>query len=97
MSLAVIIAVGIIVSVIFHFVGVKVEAKKSVWVVIVLFWAGSISIAMSEVKEKGYKDIEKMRGNDPQTDKLIEDAMPKVSVYELVTIKNSYNKHKKKS
>jgi hypothetical protein len=50
MSLSIILTVGIILSIAFHFVGVYAEAKKTVWIMIVLMWAGSINIAMSEIK-----------------------------------------------
>jgi hypothetical protein len=40
MSLSIIIAVGIALSIIFHFIGVYAGAKKTVWLVIFLMWAG---------------------------------------------------------
>lgn len=94
MSLTTIIAVGIALSIIFHIIGVKAGAKKIVWGVIVMVWAASISIATSEIKEKGYKEIEKMRGKYPSTDKIIEESMPNVSVYEMILIKNSFNENR---
>lgn len=91
MSLTTIILIGIVLSTIFHFIGVKAGATKIVWGVIVMVWAASISIATSEVKEKGYKEIEKMRGKYPSTDKIIEESMPHISIYEMILIKNSFN------
>lgn len=90
MSLSIILTVGIILSIAFHFVGVYAEAKKTVWIMIVLMWAGSINIAMSEIKPVGYEDIKKMKGQFADTDKLIEEAGDKVSVYEMLGIKKSY-------
>lgn len=94
MSLSTILITGVILSIIFHLAGVYTGAKKIVWIVIVLMWAGGISIATSEVKPKGYKDIEKMKGKYADTDKLIEEAMPKVTIYELIGIKKSFNTNK---
>lgn len=96
MSLPILLGVGIVLSIIFHFAGVYAGAKKTVWVMIVLMWAGSISIATSEIKPKGYQEIDKMKGKYSQTDKIIEEALPKVTVYELVLIRNSYNNNKPK-
>nr|WP_321267462.1 hypothetical protein [uncultured Sulfurimonas sp.] len=90
MSLSLILFVGVILSVIFHFIGVYAEAKKTVWVMIVIMWAGSINIAMSEIKPLGYEDIKKMKGQFADTDKLIEEAGEEVSVYEMLKIKKSY-------
>lgn len=96
MSLTVLLSVAVALSLIFHFIGVYAGAKKVVWIALVLIWAGAISIATSEVKPKGYKDIEKMKGQFADTDKLIEEAMPEVSVYEMVVIKNSYSENNPK-
>ena len=63
MSLSIILVVGVILSIAFHFIGVYAKAKKVVWVVIAILWAGSINIAMSEIKQKGYEDIKNMQGN----------------------------------
>ncbi len=93
MSLVILIGIGIIISVVFHFIGVYADAKKSVWVAIILMWAGGISIATHEVKPQAYEDIKKMQGKYPDTDKLIKQALPKVSLYELITIKRSYLSH----
>jgi predicted nucleic-acid-binding protein len=96
MSLTIILVVGIILSIAFHFIGVYVNAKKIVWTVIVLMWAGSINIAMSEIKPKGYEEIKKMQGQFSDTDKLIKEAGDKVSVYEMLAIKKSYVKNNPK-
>jgi hypothetical protein len=90
MSLAVILIIGIILSIAFHFIGVYAEAKKTVWLMIVLMWAGSINIAMSEVKPSGYENIKKMKGQFSDTDLVIEEAGEEVSVYEMLKIKKSY-------
>ena len=97
MSLTLLLIIGVIISIIFHFIGVYAGAQKIVWVAILLIWAGTISIATSEVKPKAYDDIKQMQGKFEDTDKLIKEAMPEVSLYELITIKSSYlkNEHKK--
>ncbi len=97
MSLTIILIIAVLLSAAFHFVGVYAGAKKTVWLMLVIFWAGSISLATSEVKPTGYKDIEKMKGAYADTDKLIEEAMPEVSIYEMVTIKKSFNINKSKN
>lgn len=96
MSLTIILIVAILVSVVFHFVGVYAGAKKTVWLMLAIMWAGTIGMAMSDIKPKGYKEIEKMKGQFSDTDKLIEEAMPEVTIYEMLVIKKSYstNKHK---
>ncbi len=94
MSLTLLLSIGIIITIIFHFVGVYAGAKKIVWVAIVLIWAGAISIATNEVKPKAYNEIKMMKGKYQDTDELIEKAMPKVSLYELIKIKSSYLAHK---
>lgn len=96
MSLTIILIVAILVSVVFHFVGVYAGAKKTVWLMLVIMWTGTIGMAMSDIKPKGYKEIEKMKGQFSDTDKLIEEAMPEVTIYEMLVIKKSYstNKHK---
>jgi len=96
MSLTILLSVGIIITILFHFIGVYAGAKKIVWIAIILIWAGIISIATSEVKPKAYDEIKEMQGHYKDTDKLIADAMPKVSLYELITIKSSYLKHTNK-
>ncbi|MEK6659194.1 MAG: hypothetical protein AABY36_05885 [Campylobacterota bacterium] len=96
MSLTIILIVAILVSVVFHFVGVYAGAKKTVWLMLAIMWAGTVGMAMSDIKPKGYKEIEKMKGQFSDTDKLIEEAMPEVTIYEMLVIKKSYstNKHK---
>ena len=95
MGLTIILIVAVILSIIFHYIGVYAGAKKIVWVVIALLWAGSINIAMSEIKQKGYKEIQKMIGKHKSTDKIIEESKPKVSVYEMIKIKNSFQINEK--
>ena len=90
MNIWILITIGVTVSVLFHFIGVYAGAKKIVWFVIVLLWALGIDIATSEIKPKGYREIELMRGRFADTDKLIEQAGDKVSLYELIGIKKSY-------
>ncbi|DAB27357.1 MAG: hypothetical protein A2513_11205 [Sulfurimonas sp. RIFOXYD12_FULL_33_39] len=90
MSLTIILIVAVLLSIGFHFIGVYAGAKKTVWIMLVLMWAGTINIAMSEIKPDGYEDIKKMRGQFSDTDKLIEEAMPTVSLYEMLSIKKSY-------
>ncbi len=97
MSLSLILITGVILSIIFHFIGVYAGAKKFVWIAIILLWAGSINIAMSEVKPSAYKYIDKIKGKYEATDKLIQNALPEISVYELVQIKKSFNEEKKKT
>ena len=95
MSLTIILIIAIVLSIIFHFIGVYAGAKKIVWLVIFILWAGSINVAMSEIKPKGYKDIETMKSKYSDTDKIIEESMPEVSVYEMIKIKNSFQINKK--
>ena len=90
MSLTVLLIIAIVLSVIFHFIGVYANAKKTVWVMIILMWAGAINIAMSEIKPKGYEDIKLMKGKYQDTDELIKDSMPVVSIYEMIKIKQSF-------
>jgi len=85
-----ILIVGILLSIAFHFIGVYAGAKNIVWVVIALMWTLSISIATNEVKPKGYDEIQKMKGQFDDTDKLITEAGEVVSLYEFLTIKKSY-------
>ncbi len=93
MSLSIILVVGVILSIAFHFIGIYANAKKTVWIVIVIMWAGSINIAMSEIKQKGYDDIKSMQGKYVDTDNLIKKAGEEISVYEMILIKNSYIKN----
>ena len=97
MSLSIILIIAVLLSVAFHFVGVYTGAKKTVWLMLLIFWAGSFSLATGEIKPAGYKEIEKMKGAFSDTDKLIQEAMPEVSIYEMVVIKKSYNVNKSKN
>ena len=93
MSLTIILVVGVVLSIAFHFIGMYTKSKKIVWVMIVLIWAGSVNIAMSEIKPKGYEDIKSMQGKYTDTDELIKEAGEKISIYEMIVIKNSYMKN----
>jgi hypothetical protein len=96
MNIYIILVIAIILSIGFHFIGVYVNAKKTIWLMIVLMWGGSINIAMSEIKPKGYKDIESMKGKYADTDQLIEESMPQISIYEIILIKSSFLVHEPK-
>ena len=89
----ILLGIGILLTIVFHFIGVYTKSVKMVWIAIILIWAGVISVATSEVKPKAYDEIKKMQGKYADTDKLIQEAMPKVSLFELIKIKNSYIKH----
>ncbi len=93
MSLTIILVVGVILSIAFHFIGVYVNAKKIVWIMIALMWAGSFSIAMNEVKPSAYEEIKKIQGQYADTDKLIEEAGEHMSLYQFLVIKKSYIKN----
>jgi hypothetical protein len=95
MSLGIVLTVGVVLSIVFHFIGVYIEAKKFVWVAIVLIWAAAISLATSEVKPKGYEYIQKIKGTYADTDALIEESLPEISIYEMIKIKDSVLQHKK--
>ena len=90
MSLWILLTIAVIVSVGFHFIGVYVNAKKTIWVMLALMWAGSISIAMSEVKPSAYEEIAKIQGQYTDTDALIEEAGEHMSLYQFLVIKKSY-------
>jgi hypothetical protein len=94
MSLTLLLGIGVFITIVFHFIGAYAGAKRLVWVAIILLWAAAISFVNHEVKPQAYEDIKMMKGKYTQTDKLIEDAMPTVSLYELIQIKNSYLKNK---
>ncbi len=89
MSLTIILTVAIILTIIFHFIGVYAGAKKFVWIALALIWAGSISIALQEIKPKGYEDLKKIQGKNAVLDQVIADAMPKITVYEMIVIKKT--------
>ncbi|MDO8454372.1 MAG: hypothetical protein Q7S59_07365 [Sulfurimonas sp.] len=96
MNLTIILISGAVLSTILHFIGVYADAKKIVWIAITLIWAGAINVAMSEIKPKGYQEVEKMKGNNTETDLLINEAQPEISVYEMLAIKKSFAEQKKK-
>ena len=96
MSLTVILTVGIVLSVIFHFIGVYANAKKTVWVMLILMWAAAINFAMSEVSPKGYEYIKSIKGKYEATDRLIQQAEPEISVYEMLKIRKSFDEEKNK-
>jgi len=96
MSLTIILTAGIVLSVIFHFIGVYANAKKTVWVMLVLMWAASINVAMSEVSPKGYEYIKGIKGKYEATDRLIQEAEPEISLYEMLKIRKSFDEEKKK-
>ena len=89
MSLTIVLIIAVILTAIFHFIGVYANAKKTVWVMLAIMWAGSISIALQEISPKGYADLEKVKGKDAALDKLIAESLPEVSVYEMLVIKKS--------
>ncbi len=94
MSLTVILISGVVLSILFHFIGVYANAKKTVWVMLALVWAGSISIAMQEISPKGYAYIDKIRGQYEDTDRLIREAEPQISLYEMLAVRKSVDEHK---
>ncbi|MFA6137005.1 MAG: hypothetical protein WC667_02850 [Sulfurimonas sp.] len=96
MNLTIILISGAVLSAILHFIGVYADAKKVVWIAIALIWAGAVNVAMSEIKPKGYQEIEKMKGNFAETDLLINEAQPEISIYEMLAIKKSFQENKKK-
>ncbi|MCW8838193.1 MAG: hypothetical protein OQJ77_06595 [Thiovulaceae bacterium] len=96
MSLSIILFAGFILSVIFHFIGVYANAKKTVWIMVVLMWAAGINMAMSEIKPKGYEDLKKIQGQYADTDALIEEAGEEISLYEMLRIMQSYQKNNPK-
>ncbi len=89
MSLTIVLSVAIILTIIFHFIGVYAGAKKFVWIALALIWAGSISIALQEIKPKGYDDLKKIQGKNAVLDQVIAEAMPKITVYEMIVIKKT--------
>ena len=96
MTTTIVIIIALLLSVGFHFIGVYVRAQKTIWVMIALMWAGSINIAMSEIKPSGYEEIEKMKGQFSDTDLVIQEAGEEISVYEMIGIKKSYIKNNPK-
>lgn len=96
MSLAFLLSIGVIITIIFHFIGAYAGAKKIVWIAILLIWVAVISVATSEVKPKAYDEIKQMQGKYVSTDKLIKEALPTISLYEMIVIKDSYLKNEPK-
>lgn len=90
MNLTIIIIIGTLLSIAFHFVGVYAKAKYIVWIVIAFLWAAAINISMNEIKPKGYENIKKMQGSYADTDALIKEAGEEISIYEMIQIKKSY-------
>ena len=93
MNLTLILLIGIVLSIAFHFIGIWANAKKFVWIAIALIWAAAISLATSEVKPKGYEYIKSIQGKYADTDKLIQQSLPKISLYEMILIKKSVLRH----
>lgn len=96
MNLTIILTVAVILTVIFHFIGVYARAQRVVWIMLAIMWAGSISIALQEISSKGYEDLEKIKGKDADLDKLIEESLPQISVYEMLVIKKAQLELKKR-
>ena len=92
MSLTILLSIALLLSIGFHFVGVYADSKKTVWLMLVFVWSIGIGTAMNEIKLSGYDDIKKMKGKFTQTDKLIEESMPEISLYEMIVIKKSFQK-----
>ena len=90
MSLTILLTAATLLSIGFHFLGVYTDSKKTVWIMLVFLWSVAIGTAMNEIKPAGYDDIKKMKGKFSDTDRLIEEAMPKISLYEMIVIKKSY-------
>jgi len=95
MSLTIVLIVAVILTAIFHFIGVYARAQKIMWIMLVIMWAGSISIALQEISPKGYTDLEKIKGKDAALDKLIAESLPEISVYEMLVIKKTQLELKK--
>jgi len=95
MSLTIVLIVAVILTAIFHFIGVYARAQKIMWIMLVIMWAGSISIALQEISPKGYEDLEKIKGKDAALDKLIAESLPEISVYEMLVIKKTQLELKK--
>ena len=97
MSLTIVLIVAVILTVIFHFIGVYARAQRIMWIMLAIMWAGSISIALQEIAPKGYEDLEKIKGKDAALDKLIEESLPEISVYEMLVIKKQQLELKKQN
>ncbi len=90
MGLYIFIAVGVVLSFAFHFLGVYTNSKRSVWVAIALIWVGAVSFSLSEIKPEGYEYIKMIEGKYSKVDSKIQSYRPVISVYELLSIKKSY-------
>lgn len=95
MSITGLIIIGIIATLILHFIGIFTKSLKLVWIVIIFLWAFGIDVFVSEIKPDGYKEIKKMQGKYKDTDELIKKSGKEVSFYELLEIKQSYLKHER--
>jgi hypothetical protein len=95
MSIVSILLLAILLSIVFHFIGIYSGAKKFVWIAIALMWIAGINLATSEIKKSGYKEIERMQGKYKQTDKLIKEAMPSISLYEMLSIKKNFDENER--
>lgn len=97
MNIYIFLIISVVLSVAFHFIGIYAGAKKTVWLMLALLWAGGINIAMSEIKPKGYEFIEKIKGQYPSVDQQIESALPEISIYEIIGIRKAYKEEKASS
>ena len=97
MNLTIILIVAVILTVIFHFIGVYARAQRIMWIMLAIMWAGSISIALQEISPKGYEDLEKIKGKDAALDQLIAESLPEISIYEMLVIKKSELELKKQN
>jgi len=95
LSMAILIGVGIFMTVLLHFAGVYTKSLKIAWAAILFLWAVAMGTLMNEIKPQGYAEIKAMQGKYKDTDALIEQAGKKISFYELMQIKENYMKHKK--
>ncbi|NPA66021.1 MAG: hypothetical protein GXO11_03975 [Epsilonproteobacteria bacterium] len=95
MSITGLIIIGIIATLILHFIGIFTKSLKLVWIVIIFLWAFGIDVFVSEIKPKGYEEVKKMQGKYKDTDELIQQSGKKISFYELLEIKQSYLKHER--
>jgi len=86
MNLMIILGVGFVLSLLFHFIGVAVGAKKIIWVMLVFVWAIAIGVATNEIKPKGYADLEKLQKKYPSLKGMIDEAKPEISTYEMLGI-----------
>jgi len=90
MSLMIILIIGVMLSIGFHFIGVYTGSKKIIWVMLIAIWALAIGTAMNEIKPNGYLQIKKVQGQFTDTDQLIKEAGDEISTYEMIIIMHSY-------